>query len=64
MTTLCSITCTDKDHVKPSVTPNDNENKNITYYVQTDFCYNCLQGRNVNFFVHVIKDSCQDLDLL
>ena len=38
--------------------------KNATYYVQTDFCYNCLQGRNVNFFVHVIKDGCQDVDLL
>ena len=45
-------------------TPNDNENKNITYYVQIDFCYNCLQGRNVNFFVHVIKDGSQDVDLL
>ena len=34
--------------------------------VQTDFYYNCLglQGRNVNFFVHVIKDGCQDEDLL
>ena len=32
--------------------------------VQTDFCYNCLQGRNVNFFVHVIKYGSQDVYLL
>ena len=26
-------------------------------------CHESLQGLNVNFFVHVIKDGCQNVDL-